>query len=326
MAFLLRWSHAFLLATAVLLIGVCSSLAAFYAARQSDRQRMEADFRLAAHGVTWAFEREAIMAIDLLNATAGLYAASDVVGEEEFQTFVEPLMRSRQSILAVEWAPRISKSDRAEFEAAGRAEGCLDFTIKQRDRAGNLVPAESREEYFPIAFLSPEKGNELAPGFDLASTEPRRLVLDDARDSGQIRSTARVALSFNPGTFGSILTLPVYEQGASFSTVDDRRAALRGFIVGVIRTGGLLEQALARSSSNGINVYSFDLGPERKEEFLYEYSGAERAMRFSELSEPLENLAAGFHVRTSVEVGGRPRLLIFTPTADYVAARQTWRP
>ena len=62
---------------------------------------------------------------------------------------------------------------RQRYESEARRDGfrALQFTDTSDGRMG---PAGKREEYFPVYFVEPFKGNEKALGFDLASNPARR--------------------------------------------------------------------------------------------------------------------------------------------------------
>ena len=55
------------------------------------------------------------------------------------------------------------------MNVAARTEGFPDFQFTERIAQGKMKRAERRKEYFPVYFVEPYKGNEMALGFDLAS-------------------------------------------------------------------------------------------------------------------------------------------------------------
>jgi CHASE1-domain containing sensor protein len=57
-----------------------------------------------------------------------------------------------------------------------------------------MVPASSRVEYFPVFYVEPYSGNELALGFNLASNSVRRAAITHSRKTGKLTATARVTL------------------------------------------------------------------------------------------------------------------------------------
>src|SRR5206468_3801133 len=103
---------------------------------------------------------------------------------------------------------------------------------------GEVVRAAARDVYFPVYFLEPYQGNEAALGFDLASEPIRLEALDRARDSGEVAVTAKVALVQDvTRQSGLVVVVPIYNKNQALETVEQRRAALRGFVTGVVRVG-----------------------------------------------------------------------------------------
>ena len=66
-----------------------------------------------------------------------------------------------------------------------------------------MAPAGIREEYFPVYYVEPRRGNEAAIGYDLASNPTRKQALDQARDSGEMTATGRITLVQETGLQGT---------------------------------------------------------------------------------------------------------------------------
>jgi CHASE1-domain containing sensor protein len=58
---------------------------------------------------------------------------------------------------------------REAYEKMAREDGFTDFQIREIVTRGKMKRADRRAEYFPVYFVEPYKGNEIALGFDLAS-------------------------------------------------------------------------------------------------------------------------------------------------------------
>jgi PAS domain S-box-containing protein len=106
-----------------------------------------------------------------------------------------------------------------------------------------IVPAEERDEYFPVYYVEPLKGNEWAVGLDLASDTRVTQGLEEARRSGESRAAASIPLGQETGEQrGVLIFLPV--RNASANSGIERYALFRGFAVGVFRIGELFESAI----------------------------------------------------------------------------------
>lgn len=188
-----------------------------------------------------------------LMATRQLYAASIAVDRGEFEAFVRGLAPAH-GVLAYEWIARVSDGQRDEFEAAMVQQGEAGFAIRE---SRNLVAAARREEYFPVTFVSPLKGNERAIGFDLASNPARTDAITKARDSGSLSVTRPIVLVQETGNAAGLLALlPHYRNGTPRASVAERRENLEGFLLAVIRPRDLLDGVVRSRGGDpvGLNI------------------------------------------------------------------------
>ncbi|HWS56834.1 MAG TPA: CHASE domain-containing protein, partial [Pyrinomonadaceae bacterium] len=121
-------------------------------------------------------------------------------------------------------------------EGVRREAGLADYAVR---------PAGAREEYFPIVYLEPLDGrNRGALGFDMFSEPVRRAAMERARDTGAPAASGRVTLvqeeTEREKQSGFLIYVPVYRGGAVPPTVEERRAALVGFVYSPFRAGDLL--------------------------------------------------------------------------------------
>jgi CHASE1-domain containing sensor protein len=111
----------------------------------------------------------------ILNHFSGFFASSQEVERYEFETYAEITCDAYPTVLALEYAPCVQHSDRAQFEQTRTDAAGQPLIIRQlshEDRS--LVRSEEREVYFPVLYYySEQRGNEVH-GFDLLS-EGKRL-------------------------------------------------------------------------------------------------------------------------------------------------------
>ena len=102
---------------------------------------------------------------------------------------------------------------RAAYEAAVRQEGHARFEITEEDEQGRRQRAAPREEYFPVHFLEPHRGDETALGFDLSSEPIRREALERSHDTAASVVSGRVTLSQgDQDQAGSCCSIPSIER------------------------------------------------------------------------------------------------------------------
>ncbi len=311
----------------VLLVGVAVSAILFFALRSQEWDRIRRDFQRASQ------ERGAILqrTLDLdflgMRSVQAFYAASDGVDREEFSTFVAPMIENHLGIRALQWAPRVPDSERSKHESTAIDDGYPDSEITEYDREGSLVYASRREEYFPIHFVEPINGNVAPLGFDLAANPACLEAMHRACDTGQFAATSKILLPRElGGQVGVRLFLPVYRKNVALDTVADRRENLKGFIVGVLRLKGIVDQSATALTPMGTDTSLFDVSDTGREQLLYHhpsrlYAG-DAALNRGGTAPP----QFGLVFAEPFDVGGRRWTVVSTTRPQFIAARMTWYP
>ncbi len=307
--------------------GVVISLAVFAVTRGWETRQIRAEFVRAAADRVASIRATLRADLRLLESVRSLFRSSQVVERDEFEEFVRPLLSRDRSIQALEWIPRVPGAERAEYEASARRDGLEQFQITEQDAHGRMVRASPREEYFPVYFIQPHKGNEAALGFDMGSDPTRLEALRRARDTGQPAATERLALVQEAkDQFGFRIFLPVYKQGMPTDTVRDRCKNLEGFISGVFRVADLVERRPARLHPAGVDTYLCDRSAPAGKRFLYFHSARTRKVHYQPTDEFEAEHPKGLHFMATLEVGEHRWAIVCTPAPGYFAARRTWHP
>jgi PAS domain S-box-containing protein len=256
-----------------MMAGTLLTTALFWEARQSELN----NFRLQ-------FERDAAMRCNLIarkmeeclvviKALQRFFAASQHVDGKEFATFTIPFLEEQRELQALEWIPQVTPAERTRYEDMGRKQEMPNFQITERDPNGHTIPAGERETYFPVFYVAPLKGNEKAVGFDLGSDPIRRTALEQARDTGEPTVAERIRLVQETGEqFGFLIFLPVYRKGMPTDTVEQRRAAIEGFSLGVFRAGNVLRAVLGSTEPLGLPFDLLDLSAPVEQRILHHWS------------------------------------------------------
>lgn len=189
----------------------------------------------------------------MVDAVAGLFRASDRVDPEEFRAFTATRALRRSAVIAVEWAPVVPGDAVAAWHARRAAAGLPPLGITARDASGAMIPAPPAPFHVPVVYAEPIVGNEAALGFDLASESARRGTLEAARDAGRALSTPMVRL-VQEDHGGFLVLQPVYAVEPPPADVAGRRAALLGFVVGVVKLDDLVTDALADVAGGNLRV------------------------------------------------------------------------
>lgn len=111
-----------------------------------------------------------------------------------------------------------------------------------------------------MAYIEPIANNRSALGFDILSNPIRAAAIETARDTARPTATAPIDLVQESGTQkGMLALLPIYAGGSDPGSEPSRRAALRGFAVGVYRLGDLLAQTFSGSDWDAVAVRLTDV-------------------------------------------------------------------
>ena len=262
------------LPAAVILCGAALSICLFAFFRNYEHDQALDAFQDDSENHFTLIQREIDLDLQVLSSLKAFYAASEEVTREEFREFASSLLVDHKGIQALEWIPRVPLSRRRAYEAKARSDGYAGFRLTERSGPLRTIGAAPRAEYFPVYFMEPYKGNEPAMGFDVASQATRREALEKSRDTGQMVATSRVRLVQEKGDqFGILVFMPLYRKGVPTDSVETRRAALIGFVLGVFRIGDMLEESLAGLKQNTLDIALYDESAPEAERFLYHHAG-----------------------------------------------------
>lgn len=243
---------------AVLAIGLSATIFMFRLTSNFEHARSDREFERAADSAE-AMARNALDELEyVLDGLGGLYAASQAVDRDEFAAYASLVRERGKGIQALEWIPRVVASEVDEYRQAAIESGLDGFEIRERSSDGEMIPVAPQDTYYPVYYVDPLVGNEQAIGFDLGSEDGRREALLTARDSGE-KTAVPVTLVQEAGSqTGLLLFSPVYRNGESIDTLEERRESLEGFVLAVYRIADLLTPVIAQGEASGLHLQIFD--------------------------------------------------------------------
>jgi len=295
----------------VLIIGVAVALIGFFQVTKSQEDRaMEAFKEEALHDITTSLDSKINQNISVCEGMKALFSASNYVSRQEFSTYVEHELGRHSEIQALEWIPYVRHAERGNYETNAQKDGLSDFQFTERLSNGLMVRREQQEEYFPVYFVEPFKGNETALGFDLASNPDRLEALFSARDTGQCVGSSPITLVQEESQqFGILIFCPIYKKSASVDTIEERRSNLNGFVLGVYRIGDLINSALEVLSDEGIRLLVYDLDVTEEKLLIFSQQNIENdSIEYGSLT-----------TSTILKIADRKWQLKFFTTSDYMS-------
>ena len=178
----------------------------------------------------------------ILKGGAGLFETSDSVSRQEWRHYTIKLnaQQSVPGVLGIGFAQIIAPNQLTAHTEATRREGFADYTVH---------PVGQRDLYTSIIYLEPFSGRNLrAFGFDMWSEPVRRAAMMQARDTGQVTLSGKVKLvqeTKQDIQAGVLMYVPVYRHNAPTDTLEQRRAAIIGWVYSPYRmidlTLGIIE-------------------------------------------------------------------------------------
>jgi CHASE1-domain containing sensor protein len=216
------------------LIGITLSVIAYLWVGSWEGERRKFDFERLAETRCLLFENKANRHLDKFKALGQFYDGSQFVDRDEFIQFTAPILINHPEIHALGWAPRITHVNRNDFERVLQEEGLADCYIHNSSHLGNTAVASDREEYYPILYRLPQL--DWAMGLDMLSKPHQRKAIERARDLGQPTITGPILIPCEHGNKLAVIAYrPVYEKDSPISTIEERRAAIRGVVFSAVR-------------------------------------------------------------------------------------------
>jgi PAS domain S-box-containing protein len=257
-------------AWAVLAAGVVVTALATHLSKMAVEQAAQRDLDFAASEIRLNIELRLAACAQILRSGAALFAVSDHVPREEWHEFTRRLDMDKTlpGIQGVGFTLSVSREAMPAHLRTTREAGFPDYEVR---------PAGDRAAYGVIVFIEPFTDRNLrAFGYDMFSEPVRRAAMERARDGDTEALSGRVVLVQEDGEdvqAGTLMYLPVYRRGVPIGTVEQRRAALLGWIYSPYRMADLMHGTLhgweAKGASQRIRLEVYDTDVVGAETLLY---------------------------------------------------------
>lgn len=183
----------------------------------------------------------------ILQGGAGVFVVSEEVTREEWGAYYEyrEIQTLYPGIQGLGFAKVITPAELAQHVACVRAEGFPEYSVR---------PDGERAVYTSIVFLEPfDARNRRAFGYDMFSEPVRRVAMERARDTATPALSGKVHLVQETDEeiqAGFLLYVPVFARGMPRTGVEERRAALTGYVYAPFRVTDLMKSIFAEPSQN----------------------------------------------------------------------------
>ena len=260
-----------LMALLVFVLTLLVTFGAWSSAQRSAEAQLHEAFDYRTRDMGYAIGRRLLVYEQVLRGARGYLRGSVDLSRAEFAEYYEVLRldQSFPGLEALAIASAIPPGALAAHEARVRAEGFPDYRVHPADGQPRTA----------ISHIQPFNARNLrAFGYDMYSEPVRRAAMAAARDSGQAALSGKVVLVQEGGASrdaGFLMYLPVYRSGRDVETVEQRRAALVGWIYSPFRMKDLM-RGVGGIAAPQLDVEIYDGDHMAPDALLYRSPGADR--------------------------------------------------
>lgn len=248
-----------------------------------------------------------------LRTTAAFFEASDTVTRLRWKMFNDQarLDQKLPGILGAGYSVIIPKDHLRQHIEAIRKEGFPAYTVR---------PSGDRSFYTSIIYIEPfSERNRRAFGYDMFSEPIRRKAMELARDSDMATLSGKVVLvqeTEKDKQAGTLMYVPVYKSSMPIETIDQRRAAILGWVYSPYRMNDLMLGILGRWDFIGRDRISLE---------IFDGSATDNILIYNSMGKESRNLSKEAFRKYSLplELCGRQWTMHFTQKEDQIIAFQS---
>ena len=254
----------------VLLIGIIITVVSVFYSQNNKIHSVNKDFISDCNDIATHIDVRFKAHAQLLRSGAALFTSSDTVTREQWKIYNESQKISRNlgGIQGVGYSIIIPKNKLSQHIQSIRDNGFPDY---------NVYPSGEREVYTSIIYLEPFSGRNLSAfGYDMFSEPVRRKAMEQSRDSGYSILSGKVLLvqeTDKDKQAGTLMYMPVFKKGMSTTTIEERQAAIKGWVYSPYRMNDLMEGILGSRGNlikNQIQLKIYDDDKITNEAMLYD--------------------------------------------------------
>lgn len=192
----------------------------------------------------------------------GFFKNSESVSRREWANYVDSikLQQNFPGINGLGYIAQVDNANVSQFIARARKDGMPDFKIHP--------PAEGRP-YYVIVYIDPYEKNRQAVGLNIGFEDNRTQAAELSRDTGNPAITKRIILvQDSEKTPGFLLLYPMYEEGHSLNTPQERQKHFKGWIYSPFIAKNFLSN-LTDAQSKLFNIRIYDGLEEDDDHLIY---------------------------------------------------------
>lgn len=263
-----------------------------------EKDNAKIEFR--ARAVESLIEKSFNQNLEVIYSIQNLFYTDQRISRQQFKDFVANSLLRHPGLQAIEHMVRVNDSDRAKYESKMRAEGYLQFTIKEFSSEGKLIPAAKRDHYHVINYVEPLEQNIAALGYDVSNTAAANQALVTAEEKGIGISPW---LTLAQGDIGFVVYL-------SIQKTED-------MAVGVFKLKKFIETALSASQADGIDFIMEEITDKPDKSKIFRYDSQDNTISSNTGFDIPIDLDKDLISINLIKIGQRTWRLTHFPSAQY---------
>lgn len=226
---------------------------AWQQSRSTSTERINLQFQSDANKLHETIANELNSYVKALQGARSLFAASENVSRDEWKAYIDGLRlpQNYPGMLGMGFIQHVPQAQLPPHTAQVRSQGFPSYAVNPVTTGDNA----------PVTYIEPfNERNQRAFGFNMLSEPTRRTALEQARDTGEPVLSSKVTLvqeTSDDTQAGLLLFLPIYRNGASITTVEQRRAALTGYAYTPIRMTDFMSSTIGEQT-RALNIALYD--------------------------------------------------------------------
>lgn len=266
------FTRSYLPVSLTFIFGMGLSLVGYGIAYQWEKARAKVILEQRADNLAIALQNKIDNYIQVTEALAAFYNASDEVTRQDFLDFSQPFLENYPGITGMAWAPLILNSERSAYEEMLKAEGFPNWRIYYRDEKRQDIVLKARDEYLPVTYGVPLDLYQNIIGYDLLyNSLIKAETLEKVRTTRKAIASNEIAL-ITDGKPAFILFKAIYPRNLLTNEpgtkIDD---SFLGTIYTIYRISEIVEESLGAISLDNLDFSLLDESAGTEENFLAFY-------------------------------------------------------
>jgi len=292
--------------SAVLTFSFSITILGFMMVSQLESRDRVRQFKANAEFATREIQRRLIDYEEFSQILRSFFDSSTDVSRADFRGVVYNWLLAHPEVTVVEWAPLITHEERPLWEQTLSSDIGVARLIQRKDENGQLLTADERLEYLPLAFIEPPAAHRQMFGVDLLASAQHKNILQAITESGH--PTLMPQQMNKPSTLS--MYTPIYQQAAMNQQVWSN---LKGFIILEIDINKIMAYVEPHLSSSGQTLLLRD---EATGFVLYGQPSDKQ------LAQVARKIKVNYH--NTLDVGKKRWQLEIWPTSTYITQSESW--